>query len=74
MTDGTKVEIIETVGDFYKIKYGETYGYMIKGDVKLDGLTTVQIVAIILAVIVLVTGIAIFFITRKIKQDSEKED
>lgn len=74
VTDGTKVEIIETVGDFYKVKYGDEFGYMEKDDVKLDGLTTVQIVAIVLAVVVLATGVIIFFITRKIKQDSEKED
>ncbi|MCQ2603372.1 MAG: SH3 domain-containing protein, partial [Clostridia bacterium] len=74
VTDGTKVEIIETVGDFYKVKYGENYGYMSKDEVKLDGLTTVQIVAIVLAVVVLAAGVVIFFITRKIKQDSEKED
>lgn len=75
IVDGTKVEILENVGDFYIVYIDGTTGYMSKNEVVLDGLTTVQIVAIVLCIIVVVAGSAIFasiHLTRK--NDEEKKN
>ncbi len=68
IADGAKVEILETLDDFYKVSVNGTVGYMTKDEVQLGGLTTVQIVAIILAVLVLLAGSAVFvaiYFTKK---------
>lgn len=78
IVDGTKVEIIETLDDFYLVRHGTTVGYMLRTEVKIGGLTTVQIIAITLAVFVAVAGIGVFIaieITKKKeeqKQNTEK--
>ncbi len=73
LADGAKVEILETLDDFYQVSIDGTIGYMKKDDVQLGGLTTVQIVSIILAVLVLLAGSTIFaaiYFTKK-KQSNE---
>ena len=71
LADGAKVEILETLDDFYQVSIDGTIGYMRKDDVQLGGLTTVQIVSIILAVLVLLAGSTIFFAIYMTKKKSE---
>lgn len=76
IVDGTKVEVLETVGDFYVVYVDGTTGYMLKDDVVLDGLTTVQIVAIVLCIIVVIAGSAIFasvHLTRKNEEEKKNK-
>lgn len=76
IVDGSEVEILDTVGDFYLVNFDGTIGYVEKAHVRIDGLTTVQIVAIVLAIIVALAGTAIFasiYLTRK-NGEKEKKD
>lgn len=73
IVDGTQIEILEDVGDYYLVNYEDIYGYMLKDEVQLKGLTSVQIIAIVLAVFVALTGICIFIIIEVTKKkDDEK--
>ena len=69
--DGTKLEIIEKVGDYYKVKYEGTELLIHQDDFKLDGLTTVQIIAIGLSIVVVLAGVLVFMVTNITKK---KED
>lgn len=71
VADGTKLEILDEQGDFYQVKIGETIGYMHKDDVELGALTSVQIVAIVLAIAVLLAGTTIFAAIYLTKKKSE---
>lgn len=74
VADGAKLEILETLDDFYKVNINGTIGYMTKDDVQLGGLTTVQIVAIVLAVLVLLAGSTVFmaiYFTKKKQAENE---
>lgn len=76
IVDGSKVEVLETLDDFYYVTYDGKVGYIAKDQLKIDGLTTVQIVAIVLAIIVALAGTAIFasiYLTRK-NGDEQKKD
>lgn len=63
ITDGTRVEVLEDNGEYYYVSVNGLYGYMSKSDVKLEGLTTVQIIAIALSAVVIATGAVIFAVT-----------
>lgn len=68
IVDGSKVEVLETLDDFYLVSFDGKMGYIRKSELKTDGLTTVQIVAIVLSIVVAIAGSAIFasvYITRK---------
>ena len=69
--DGTKLEIVEKVGDYYKVKYEGTELLIHQDDFKLDGLTTVQIIAIVLSIVVVLAGTLVFMVTNITKK---KED
>lgn len=69
--DGTKLEIIEKVGDYYKVKYEGKELLIHQDDFKLDGLTTVQIIAIVLSIVVVLAGGLVFMVTNITKK---KED
>ena len=69
--DGTKLEIVEKVGDYYKVKYEGTELLIHQDDFKLDGLTTVQIIAIVLSIVVVLAGGLVFMVTNITKK---KED
>ena len=69
--DGTKLEIVEKVGDYYKVKYEGMELLIHQDDFKLDGLTTVQIVAIVLSIVVVLAGTLVFMVTNITKK---KED
>ncbi len=74
IVDGTKVEIVEEVGDFYHVLINDVSGYMLKDEVVVDALTTVQIIAIVLCCIVALAGAGVFMaihLTRK--HDEEKK-
>lgn len=75
IVDGTKVEVLETFDNCYLVSVDGYVGYMSKDEVVLDGLTTVQIIAIVLSIVVVVTGSAIFasiHLTRKSHDDKQK--
>ncbi len=73
IVDGTKVEVLQTLDDFYYISYDGIVGYVTKGELKLDGLTTVQIVAIVLSIIVALAGCAIFASIYLTKKNAEEK-
>lgn len=75
IVDGSKVEVLEELDGFYLVSIDEYVGYIQKDQLKIDGLTTVQIVAIILAIIVALAGTAIFasiYLTKKNSEEKEK--
>ena len=77
IVDGTKVEVLQTLDDFYLVTFDGKVGYIRKSELKIDGLTTVQIVAIVLAIVVALAGSAIFasiYITRKNAENKKDED
>ena len=73
VTDGTKLEVVEKIGDFYKVKYEGADVLIHKDQFKLDGLTTVQIIAIVLSVVVVLAGGLIFMVTSLSKKKEEKQ-
>ena len=76
IVDGSQVEVLETLDNFYLVTFDGKVGYIEKEHLKINGLTTVQIVAIVLAIIVALAGSAIFasiYLTRK-NGDKEKKD
>ena len=77
IVDGSEVEVLDTVGDFYLVNFEGTIGYVEKAYIKINGLTTVQIVAIVLAIIVALAGTAIFasiYLTRKNAENKKNEN
>lgn len=75
--DGEKVEVLETHDDYYLVNANGIIGYVKKDNLKLDGLTTVQIVAIVLAIVVALAGTAIFasiYLTRKNAENKKEEE
>ncbi|MBO7221501.1 MAG: hypothetical protein J6V37_00475 [Clostridia bacterium] len=73
VTDGTRLQVVEKIGDYYKVKYNDSELYIRADQFKLDGLTTVQVIAIILSVIVVLTGALIFAITSATKKKEENQ-
>ena len=76
IVDGSKVEVLETLDDFYLVSYDGKLGYIQKSQLKIGTLTTVQIVAIVLSIIVAIAGAAIFasvHLTRKNADAKKKE-
>ena len=76
IVDGSKVEVLETLDDFYLVTYDGKLGYIQKSQLKIGTLTTVQIVAIVLSIIVAIAGAAIFasvHLTRKNADAKKKE-
>lgn len=74
VVDGTRMEILDESGDYWLVSVDGTVGYAAKSDVELEGLTTVQIVSIVLCCAVAVTGGVIFVITWQArKKEKEKE-
>lgn len=72
--DGTRMEIVGEDGDFWLVSFDDMLGYALKSEVELEGLTTVQIVSIVLCCAVAVTGLVVFVViwqTRK--KEKEKE-
>lgn len=73
--DGSEVEVLEELDDFYLVTFDGKVGYIVKEQLKIEGLTTVQVVAIILSIIVALAGIAIFasiYLTKKNNEEKEK--
>ena len=74
VVDGTRMEILDESGEYWLVSVEGTVGYAAKSDVELEGLTTVQIVSIVLCCAVAVTGVVIFVITWQArKKEKEKE-
>lgn len=76
IVDGSKVEVLETLDDFYLVSYDGKLGYIQKSQLKIGTLTTVQIVAIVLSIIVAIAGATIFasvHLTRKNADAKKKE-
>lgn len=77
IVDGSKVEVLETLDDYYLVSFDGKVGYVKKSQLKIEGLTSVQIVAIVLAIVVALAGTAIFasiYITRKNTDNKKTED
>ena len=66
------MEILDESGEYWLVSVEGTVGYAAKSDVELEGLTTVQIVSIVLCCAVAVTGVVIFVITWQARK-KEKE-
>ena len=72
--DGTRMEIVGEEGDFWMVSFDGVTGYALKSEVELEGLTTVQIVSIVLCCAVAVTGVVVFVILWQArKKEKEKE-
>lgn len=71
VVDGKKVQILATLDGYYQVQYGDITGYMRASEVKIGGLTTVQIVAIVLSIVVLLAGTGIFISIYGIKKRNE---
>lgn len=74
VVDGKKVEILGKSGDYYQVKFGDVIGFMRVNEVKIGGLTTVQIIAIVLSVMVLLAGTGIFISIFGIKKKNDGEE
>lgn len=73
IVDGTRLEVLEDAGDWWYVAVDGVHGYALKSEVELEGLTPVQIAAIVIAVLVtaIAAGIAVIsYQTRK----KQKED
>lgn len=70
LSDGTKLVVLETLDGYYFVNAGGVIGYVKADEVQMNGLTTVQIVAIVLSVLVLVSGTVIFLVTYTYKKRS----
>ena len=74
VVDGTRMEILGEDGDFWLVSLGDITGYAAKSEVELEGLTTVQIVSIVLCCAVAVTGVVVFVVLWQArKKEKEKE-
>ncbi|MDE5601484.1 MAG: SH3 domain-containing protein, partial [Clostridia bacterium] len=75
IVDGTDIEILEQLDEFYLVRTkDDVVGYMHKDDVKIGGLTNVQIIAIVLAIFVALTGICIFVVIEITKKKHDTEN
>ncbi len=68
--------MLDALDKYYLIRYNNTVGYMLKTEVQIDGLTTVQIISIVVACIVAVAGVGIFIaieITKKKSLEAQRK-
>ena len=72
VVDGTRMEILEESGDWYYVLCEDTYGYILKEEVELEGLTPVQIAAIVLAVVVVAVGIGVLVVTAQTRKKQKE--
>lgn len=64
IADGQTIEVYDEIEGFYFVKYNGQSGYTKVDDVKLSGLTSAQIIGIVLAILTALAGGAIFVITN----------
>lgn len=70
LIDGERVQVVKkTDNGFTMIKYGDTIGYVLNENLIPYGLTTNQIVAIVVSVIILVVAIIIFVYTMLLRKN-----
>ncbi|MEG1663246.1 MAG: hypothetical protein RR338_04600, partial [Clostridia bacterium] len=74
IVDGAKVEVLATYDGFYLVLYGETVGYMASQDLQISGLTTVQIIAIVLSIVVVIAGAIVFIAVLLTKRKEENKE
>ena len=67
------LEVVEKIGDYYKVIYENNEVLIHKDQFKLEGLTTVQIIAIILSVVVVLSGGLIFMVTSLSKKKEQNQ-
>ena len=68
------MEIVGESGDFWLVAFDGKTGYALKAEVEMEGLTTVQIVSIVLCCAVAVTGLVVFVVVWQArKKEKEKE-
>ncbi len=71
--DGTRMEVLDTLDDYYMVTLDGKIGYISKAELELEGLTTVQIIAIVISVIVVLAGTVIFAAVIHAKKNEEKK-
>lgn len=74
LSDGKSVAIISESNDFYLISFNGEKGYVLKSDVTFNALTKVQTMAIVLSVIIFITGTAIIISIKHTKRRYEYDD
>lgn len=74
IVDGTEIEVLDKLDRYYMVRYEGTVGYMLKSEVELDGLTTVQIIAIVVACLVAVAGVGIFIAIETTKKKAAEAE
>lgn len=72
VVDGTRMEILEEAGDWYYVLCENTYGYILKEEVELEGLTPVQIAAIVLAVVVFAVGVGVLVVSAQTRKKQKE--
>lgn len=72
VVDGTRMEILEESGDWYYVLCEDTYGYILKEEVELEGLTPVQIAAIVLSVVVFAIGVGVLVVTAQTRKKQKE--
>lgn len=73
ITDGTKVEMnsaLDEQSEFTLIKYGDYTGYVRTENLVLNGLTTGQLLSLILAAVTFTATISVIIISKIIKRDN----
>lgn len=72
VVDGTRMEILEDAGDWWYVLCDGTHGYILKEEVELEGLTPVQIAAIVLAVVVTAVGVGVLVVTTQTRKKQKE--
>ena len=73
ISDGQKMEIYDEISGYYYVNYNGHAGYTKVDDVKLDGLTSTQKIGIILAVLAVAAGGAIFVSTNLARKKNKNQ-
>ncbi len=72
IVDGTRLQVLGEVEAYYFVKHGDVIGYMRKSEVQVGGLTTVQIISIVLSIFVTIACIVIMLAIHNTKANIEK--
>ncbi len=73
ISDGQKMEIYDEISGYYYVNYNGHAGYTKVDDVKLSGLTSTQKIGIILAVLAIAAGGAIFVSTNLARKKNKNQ-
>ncbi|MDD4839727.1 MAG: hypothetical protein PHE93_03540 [Clostridia bacterium] len=73
VTDGTELQVLDesTYEGYIKVKCGSIVGYVLANEIKMGGLTTAQIIALVISCVTAVVALAIFIVTSRLKKQAE---